>query len=163
MITVDENSIDIEKLGYRQGAVGVVVDKDNNFLIVQNLDYKEGEWRFPGGGVEEGEGPQGAILRELAEELGTNKFEIVSTSQYRNQYDWPREVILRRLREEGKTWKGQQQTHFLVKFTGSREEIKFKKGEIRQVKWVKREELRSHLVLPGQWEFINQVLQELLP
>ncbi|HUW24472.1 MAG TPA: NUDIX domain-containing protein [Patescibacteria group bacterium] len=163
MAAIDENSIDIEKLGYRQGTVGVVVDKNNNFLIVQMVDYKENEWRFPGGGIDDGESPQGALLRELVEELGTSNFELIGVSQYRSQYEWPMGVILSRLRKEGETWRGQQQTHFLVKFTGSMKEIKFKKDEIRQVKWVKRENLSSHFVFPGQWEFINQVLQELLP
>ena len=153
----------MDKLVYRQATVGIVIDNENNFLIVQMLDYKENEWRFPGGGVKEGEEPQEAILRELSEELGTKKFKILGTSKYRNQYDWPIEVILARLRKKGKTWRGQQQWHFLVRFTGSKEDIEPEKHELRQVKWVKRADLASHFVFPNQWGFVDKVLQELLP
>lgn len=163
MINIDVNSIDLEKLGYRQGTIGMVVDGEGDFLVVQMVDYEENQWRFPGGGVEEGEEPEEALLRELSEELGTSKFEIIGVSQYKNQYDWPMEVVFSRLKKKGITWRGQQQWHFLVKFTGAKEEIIFQKKELKQVKWVKRQDLPSHFVFEGQWDFIHKVLEELLP
>ena len=65
---------DINKLPYRKAVTGYIVDKKNNFLLIQNLEYKKNHWRPPGGGIDEGEDPESALLRELKEELGTDKF-----------------------------------------------------------------------------------------
>lgn len=161
-MNINNNQIDHKKLNYRQGAVGIVIDNNGDFLVVQMIAYNENEWRFPGGGVHEGEGPKEALLRELKEELGTDKFEVIAVSKYRNQYEWPEEVILRKLKEKGRTWRGQQQWHFLVKFTGKKEDIKIREDELRQIKWVKKEMLPSLFVFPYQWEFVEKVLEELL-
>jgi 8-oxo-dGTP diphosphatase len=49
-----------------------LVDADNRVLIAQRPADKMlgGLWEFPGGKVHEGECPEDALIRELAEELG---------------------------------------------------------------------------------------------
>jgi 8-oxo-dGTP diphosphatase len=49
-----------------------LVDADNRVLIAQRPADKMlgGLWEFPGGKVHEGEQPEEALIRELAEELG---------------------------------------------------------------------------------------------
>jgi 8-oxo-dGTP diphosphatase len=49
-----------------------LVDADNRVLIAQRPAHKMlgGLWEFPGGKVQEGECPEEALIRELAEELG---------------------------------------------------------------------------------------------
>jgi len=53
-------------------AVGVILDADRNVLITRRAQYSHqgGLWEFPGGKVETGELPLGALMRELHEELG---------------------------------------------------------------------------------------------
>jgi 8-oxo-dGTP diphosphatase len=49
-----------------------LVDSDNRVLIAQRPAHKMlgGLWEFPGGKVHDGERPEDALIRELAEELG---------------------------------------------------------------------------------------------
>ena len=49
-----------------------LVDADNRVLIAQRPAHKAmaGLWEFPGGKVNDGERPEDALIRELAEELG---------------------------------------------------------------------------------------------
>ena len=50
------------------GVAGAVIDDRGRILLVKHR-YNPG-WRLPGGGVNRGEPPQDAVLRELAEEVG---------------------------------------------------------------------------------------------
>ena len=49
-----------------------LVDADGRVLLQQRPPGKAlaGMWEFPGGKVEPGESPEGALIRELSEELG---------------------------------------------------------------------------------------------
>jgi 8-oxo-dGTP diphosphatase len=49
-----------------------LVDIDGRVLLAQRPDGKSmaGMWEFPGGKVDPGETPEGALIRELQEELG---------------------------------------------------------------------------------------------
>ena len=147
---------------YRKGVIGLVIDKKERILLVQMIDYGDNHWRFPGGGVDKGESDNNALLRELEEELQTNKFEIVKKSKHVNKYDWSDEVIERQYKKKGKRWRGQQQSQFLVRFTGRKPDIKPDPKELKKIKWVSVESLEKHLVFPRQWELAELVIKELI-
>ena len=50
---------------------------DCKVLVAQRSDIK-GAWQFPQGGIDDGETPRDALFRELEEEIGTNKVEIIA-------------------------------------------------------------------------------------
>jgi 8-oxo-dGTP pyrophosphatase MutT (NUDIX family) len=54
----------------RQGEVLVVVRRGNELLVLHRAPQFEAYWHLVAGGVEEGESPREAAVRELAEEVG---------------------------------------------------------------------------------------------
>jgi len=151
-----------EKYPYRQATLGIVIDEDKEFLLVQKLNYRENEWSFAGGGIEENETPKQAVSGELEEELGSKKFRIIAESTTPYCYEWPNHVILRQYQKTGKLYRGNQVKYFLSKFSGNKEELKLRRNELRAIKWVKLEELPKHLIFPSQWQAAEKVHQELL-
>lgn len=131
---------DIKSLPYRDNVAGIVF-KEERFLLVQLKGWPENFWKFPQGGMNEGESEEEAVARELAEELGTGSFKVIAKSNCTNKYDWPLDSI----EKAGFRWRGQFQRFFLVEFLGEEDEIEFDKNEIQNFKWVKKEEIFGHI------------------
>lgn len=152
--------IDRNELPYRQSTLAIVTNQNGKFLIVNKQAYEPDKyWSFPGGGVDEGETPEQAVMRELIEELESDKFEIVGKSNQPYQYEWPDEITEKTFKGKGKYFRGTQLTQFWVKFTGNEDEVEAGDG-IRTVKWVIREELENHLLFPNQMENAEKMIQE---
>ena len=124
------------------------------------VNYNEDDWNFSGGGIEEGETAEEAVLRELGEELGTHKFKVLKQSKELVQYDWPISTIALRFKEKGSTYKGQTVNYFLVEFTGDKIDLKPDPVELKNMKWVRYEELRDHFNFPHQWKTTKGILEE---
>lgn len=58
---------EISKIAKRRSAGGVLFDKDGNIVLTQEID---GSWSFPKGGIDDGESPMNAAIREIKEETG---------------------------------------------------------------------------------------------
>ena len=65
---------------YRRG-VGIMLLNDRNEVFVgRRTDAKEA-WQMPQGGIDEDEDPRSAVYRELREEIGTDKAEVIAESK----------------------------------------------------------------------------------
>lgn len=114
--------IDKSKLPYRTGALAIVIDKDNQFLLVQLKLYANHQWNFVGGGREkEDKDAVDNIFRELKEELSLTKdlFEIIGISNHPITYDFPDEMILQN-RKVGKNYRGQKKDVVVLRFLGEK-------------------------------------------
>jgi putative (di)nucleoside polyphosphate hydrolase len=110
------------------------------FLLVQLKNWPKNFWKFPQGGIKQGETEKQAVIRELTEELGTSKFKIVAKSPYTHKYDWGRDSV----EKAGFRWRGQKQRFYLVEFLGENKDIKINTKEIQNYRWVRRSELARH-------------------
>ncbi|MFA6518881.1 MAG: NUDIX domain-containing protein [Candidatus Shapirobacteria bacterium] len=149
-----------DNLTYRQSTSAVILDKSGRILIVQKSSYKDNEWDIPGGGIIEGETPRNAIIRELNEELGSDKFEVIKVSEQVDRYEWPDEVINKKIAENKSVYRGQERVQFLVKFLGEEMDLKPQEEEIRNIKWVFLKELSTYLIFPNQTQKMEALLNE---
>jgi hypothetical protein len=65
--TMEEGVCDDKKSIYHREAVRAVVLKDKMLLMIHT---NKGDYKFPGGGIEEDESHEEALMRELKEESG---------------------------------------------------------------------------------------------
>ena len=79
------------------------------FFLAKRVDIKDA-WQFPQGGIDKGETPKMALFRELKEEIGTDKVEIIAEYPKWLSYDFPEDVL-----EKMKPYSGQIQKYFLVR------------------------------------------------
>lgn len=147
-------------LPYRKSVIAVIINKENKILLIQKKNYQDNQWDFPGGGLEKNETEEQAVLRELYEEIGTDKFEIIAKSTKTDQYEWPDEIIEKYLREKGQEWRGQQRAQFLVKFLGKQTDINLQKDELKQAIWVKAADISKYLIFPNQFIKAKKLLEE---
>ncbi len=104
---------------YRRG-VGIMLVNRAGLVFVAERIGMPGAWQMPQGGIDAGETPAEAALRELAEEIGTDKAEILAESRDWLVYELPPET---RARAWGGRYRGQRQKWLLCRFAGEDSDI----------------------------------------
>ena len=77
---------------YRPGVGIMLVNPEGLVFVGRRIDMPAGlaAWQMPQGGIDPGETPRQAALRELHEEVGTDKAEILGETAGWLHYDLPR-------------------------------------------------------------------------
>jgi putative (di)nucleoside polyphosphate hydrolase len=107
-------------LPYRPNVGAALFAPDGRVLVARraslpNAEGPPGGWQLPQGGIDPDEDPRKAVLRELAEEIGTGKAEIIGEHPDWLTYDLPPELLGRAL---GGRYRGQRQRWYALRFLG---------------------------------------------
>ena len=139
---------EIEKLPYRPCAGVMLVNGDGNVFVGQRMDRFSDAWQMPQGGIDTGETPREAALRELEEETGVTRdlVEVVVETAGWVPYDLPHDLI-------PKLWKGrfrgQEQKWFLMRFQGTDDQVNIETDHQEFSAW--------------QWMPVSEVLDSIVP
>jgi putative (di)nucleoside polyphosphate hydrolase len=107
-------------LPYRPNVGAVLFNRDGLVFVARRADLPNAEgapggWQLPQGGMDEREDPAVAVFRELEEEIGTARAEILAEHPEWLTYDLPPGLLGKAL---GGKWRGQRQKWFALRFTG---------------------------------------------
>jgi len=117
---------DAASLPYRPNVGAALFNRRGRLFVARradlpNLGGAPGGWQMPQGGIDAGEDPRVAVLRELAEEIGTDRADIVGEHPDWLTYDLPPELVGKAL---GGRYRGQRQRWFALRFRGSDADIR---------------------------------------
>lgn len=138
---------EIAKLPYRRNVGVMVLNFDGQVWVGQRKDNAGDAWQMPQGGIDKGEDPRAAALRELEEETGitADLVEVIAESDNWIPYELPHDLI-------PKLWKGkyrgQEQKWFLLRFTGTDAQINITthEPEFSAWRWMPAGELPDAIV-----------------
>lgn len=116
--------------------VGIVLFNNDGLVFVGERIDSPGAWQMPQGGMD-GQDVRTAVMRELKEEIGTDKAQIIRIHDKILRYDIPAHVRARIT--WGNDYAGQDQTWVALRFTGTDADIKLDADdhpEFAHYKWV---------------------------
>jgi putative (di)nucleoside polyphosphate hydrolase len=152
-----------DTLPYRPAVGVMLLNREGKVFVGQRLDNTLEAWQMPQGGLDRGEDAEAGALRELEEETGitADKVEILQRCPVELYYDLPDDLV-------GKLWKGrwrgQRQTWFLCRFTGTDEDVRLDahEQEFRAWKWAEPAELPA-MIVPFKQKLYEDVLAAFAP
>ena len=151
----------IARLPYRPCVGLMLLNRLGQVFVAQRVDVRGAAWQMPQGGIDAGESPREAAMRELKEEIGTDSAEILGESAHWHRYDLPAHLIPK---VWGGQYRGQTQKWFALKFTGDDAEIDLEahEQEFQAWCWADVDKLPS-MIVPFKRDVYDQVIQEFRP
>jgi len=147
-------------LPYRPCVGVMLANRDGRVFVGQRIDTETPAWQMPQGGVDKGEAPERAALRELWEETGVLPALVKVEAETRDwiTYDLPVELVPNIW---GGKYRGQKQKWFLLRFLGADADINIatQHPEFSDWRWLPPGDLPGAIV-PFKRKVYEQVLDE---
>lgn len=152
------------KTDYRP-CVGIALFNQKGELWVGRRAGVSGDyvWQCPQGGIDPGETPRFAGLRELFEETGIGVHLIKPLGKVDGwlYYDFPKGYK----QKNGQSWRGQRQRWYAYRYTGSHKEFRFDlhgTPEFTDFKWINLE-TAPDLIIPFKRNVYERLASEFAP
>jgi putative (di)nucleoside polyphosphate hydrolase len=149
--------------GYRAGVGIMLLNHDSLAFVGHRIRMPPGmpKWQMPQGGIDTGETPRQAALRELREEIGTNRVDVLAESRGWYHHDVPDEIAQGIM---GGRYLGNRQKWFAMRFTGTDEDINLatQHPEFDTWEWVSPKQL-PEVIVPFMRVLYLDVLAEFRP
>ena len=144
---------------YRKCVGIMIINNDKKILVGRRLDHPSGFWQMPQGGIDDSENPEEAVWREMMEEIGTNKAELIRVSTQWIKYDIPSETL--QTLPWGHKYVGQTQKWFAFRFNGNNKDINVqtKNPEFSEWKWTNIDSIIDNIV-PFKRNVYGAILEE---
>jgi putative (di)nucleoside polyphosphate hydrolase len=146
-------------LPYRRGVGALLINERGLVFVGRRIGSYSEAWQMPQGGIDEGESPEQAVMRELKEETGTDKAKIIIESRDWLTYDLPDDLL-------GVAWggefRGQIQKWFALKFMGSDKDININAHNVPEFlewRWLEIHEL-TRLIVPFKRQLYENIIAE---
>lgn len=127
------------KEGLYRPCVGIALFNNEGKVFVGERIDTPGAWQMPQGGIDPDEDLHTAAFRELKEEIGTDKADILEIMDERIRYETPPGLREKLQKVWGAPYIGQEQTWIAMRFTGSDSDINldaYEHPEFSQWQWV---------------------------
>ena len=151
---------DIASLPYRPCVGVMLINDDGDVFVGQRIDNDVAAWQMPQGGIDKGENPRDAALRELWEETGVTADLVTVEAETDGwiPYDLPHDIVPRIWKGR---FKGQEQKWFLLRFKGIDEQVNIATDhpEFSQWCWLSPNELVANIV-PFKRDVYERVLEQ---
>ena len=144
---------------YRKCVGMMILNSNKEILVGRRLDHPSGYWQMPQGGIDDNENPEEAVWREMLEEIGTNKAELIKISNQWINYDIPSETL--KTLPWGQKYIGQTQKWFAFNFLGEDSDINVgtDSPEFSEWKW-SRMDLIVGSIVPFKRNVYSKILEE---
>lgn len=140
----------------------MLINKRHEVFVGRRIDTRSEAWQMPQGGIDAGETPSEAVMREMQEELGCNHAEIITESKNWFYYDLPDHLI-------PKLWdgqyRGQKQKWFFMRFLGEDADINIEDTphpEFMSWRWVDADRL-PQIIVPFKRKLYKSIMKEFAP
>jgi putative (di)nucleoside polyphosphate hydrolase len=137
----------IAALPYRENVGVMLLNAAGEVFVGQRLDNRTAAWQMPQGGIDSGEDPRTAALRELQEETGVRPdlVEIVAVTDEWIAYDLPADLVVKLW--QGR-YRGQIQQWFLMRFKGTNIDVDIatEHQEFSSWQWLPVDQLADNIV-----------------